>query len=484
MRKLIISVLIGLISVTTATAQSSDDEAKNLNSLVRELTTLSRANDVADQQERGKIFHERIELADTILKHPDIEENQRVFAELTKLQSFGYLYAIDQRETKDKESESQSELLKQYQELIDRLIKDDSERITLEAISANANLATGLYVKNPDTKNANSVVSALKQLVALAPKDPIIQTTRRLLLERIWNSEEPLPLFQALSDDGDKAAAIVIPAIKDQSKREAAEFKWAKHYSKFSDFVAMHRLAKMYEQGKGTRTNNTQAARWYEKLARLGDLNALTKLGDFYLVGKGYSVDAKTAVDYYQKASTAGYRVAQFKLGECFRTGSGVEQSEENWKKWIKNAAFNANTVEVQKLYETVDFKQAPDSFQIFYDVLVDQNPGDIYYLNNLAYSLLLGSNKSPKRSLELIDEAIATAPDDFEGLANFQDTRAHALKHLGKYKEAATIFESVLDQLDDKKSILEALVECYTKIDDETKAEEYRVKLGELKEK
>ena len=303
-----------------------------------------------------------------------------------------------------------------------------------------------------------------------------------MLLERIWNSDEPLPLFQALSDDGDKVAAIVIPAIKDQSKRDTAEFKWAKHYSKFNDFVAMNRLAKMYETGKGTRTNNTQAARWYEKLARLGDLNALTKLGDFYLLGKGYSVNAPTAVDYYQKASTAGYRVAQFKLGECFRTGSGVEQNDDDWKKWIKSAAFNANNVEVQKLYESVDFKQAPDSFQVFYEVLVDQNPDDIFYLNNLAYSLLLGTKKQPERSLELIDEAIENAPDNFEGLANFQDTRAHALKQLGKFKEAAEVFESVLGELDDKKTILEALVECYSEID-ETKAEEYRAKLKKLSE-
>ena len=229
MSKLITSLLIGLISILGASPQTADDEVKSLASLVRELATLSRKQEIKDQP--GQIFRQRIELADQILEHADVEENHRVFAELSKLQSFGYLYAIDQRENQGQSNDDQSKFLKKYQELIDRLIDDDSERITLEAISANANLATGLYAREADSKNTDSVVSALKQLVAVAPKDPIIQTTRRLLLERIWNSDEPLPLFQALSDEGDKVAAIVIPAIKDQSKRDTAEFKWAKHYS-------------------------------------------------------------------------------------------------------------------------------------------------------------------------------------------------------------------------------------------------------------
>ena len=251
----------------------------------------------------------------------------------------------------------------------------------------------------------------------------------------------------------------------------------------FNDFVAITRLAKMYEEGTGTRSNSTQAARWYEKLARLGDLKSQTKLGDFYLQGKGYSTNPETAVEYYQKAATAGYRIAQFKLGDCFRLGQGVEANDDEWKKWIKSAAFNANSDDVQDLYEAIDFKTTPDSFQIFYDVLVDQNPDDIYYLNNLAYSLLIGSKKEPERSLELIDKAIEAAPDDFDGLANFQDTKANALKHLGKFKEAAEIFESILDEMDDKKSILESLVECYSEFD-EDKAEKTQAKLDKLSDK
>ena len=468
--------LLAAPSISVLNAQ--DDQSTDLESLIRKLSGLTQEK-ATDSESLKEQFQNRIELANEILLHPELEENQRAFAELTKLQSFGFLFGIDQRQKKN-----DADLLQKYQALIEKLVSDTNERISLEAVSANANLTTGLYAKDPNSETTKAAVDALKKLVDIAPKDPIIQTTKRLLLERVWNSDQPKELFQALVESGDVAAKLVLPSFdKDEQAREKAEFKWAKHFSKFNDFVAINRLAAMYEQGKGTRANNTQAARWYEKLARLGDLKAQTKLGDFYLKGKGYSVNAETAVEYYQKAATAGYRIAQFKLGECFREGVGVEASRDDWNKWIKSAAFNASGIDVQELYESVDFKKAPDSFQIFYEILVDQNPDDIYYLNNLAYSLLIGTNKEPKRSLELIDKAIAGAGEDFEGLANFQDTRAHALKHLGKFKEAAAIFESVLEKLDDKKSILEALVECYSEID-ETKAEEYRVKLSQLSNK
>lgn len=477
MNILLSSLLIVLTAISTPFQDSADEQNKDIDSLVQELAGLTTQPTTTNSDEVAEQFQKRIELADAILGHPELEENHRVLAELTKLQALGILYTVAERE-----QDEDPELLEKYQSQIEKLLPDSDERIRLEAVSANANLAISLYIKSPDSVRALLGVDALKQLVEIAPKDPIIQTTKRLLLERVWKSDRPRDLFQALADDGDGAAEIVLASLDDDSEltRQVAEFKWAKYYSKFNDFVAMNRLARMYEEGTGTRANNTQAARWYEKLARLGDLNSLTKLGDFYLAGKGYSANPETAVEYYQKAATAGYRVAQFKLGECFRQGLGVEASEDDWRKWIKSAAFNATSAEVQQLYELVDFKTAPDSFQVFYGVLVDQNPSDIYYLNNFAYSLLIGTNKEPERSLELIDKAIAAAPEDFAGMPNFQDTRAHALKHLGKFKEAAEIFESVLDQLDDKKPILEALVECYAQID-EAKAQEYRAKLSEL---
>ena len=468
---------IALVGIS-APLQESPEETRDLADLLKDLTSLTSKPAETESEKLAEQFQERIKLADEILVHPDVEESQRVFAELTKLQAFGFLYAIDQREKKN-----DAKILSDYQTQIDRLLTDSNERISLEAISANANLATNRYVKQPDTDTSETAVSALKKLVEIAPKDPIIQTTKRLLLERVWNSDQPKPLFEALAKTDDPSARIVLPSLADESdssSREKAEFQWAKYFAKFNDFVAMNRLAEMYEQGKGTRANNTQSARWYEKLARLGDLNSLTKLGDFYLAGKGYSENPETAVEYYQKAATAGYRVAQFKLGECFRTGQGTEVSEDDWRKWIKSAAFNASSVEVQKLYESVDFKSSADSFKVFYEVLVDQNPEDIYYMNNLAYSLLIGSKKEPERSLELIDAAIAAAPKNFDGMSNFKDTRAHALKHLGKYKEAAELFESVLNDLDDKKTIMQALVECYAEFDEE-KASEYRSKLNEL---
>ena len=92
----------------------------------------------------------------------------------------------------------------------------------------------------------------------------------------------------------------------------------------------------------------------------------------------------------------------------------------------------------------------------------------------------MISSEKNPEKSLELIEKAIENAPEDFTGMSSFVDTKATALKELGKIQEAADLFESVLGEVEDKKSVLQQLVECYEKLDSE-KADKFREQLEAL---
>ncbi len=466
-----------IVTLISASVFSQETQDVDIDVLVGKLRNLSILFIDTDAEKISQRQQEKIELADQILEHPDMEESHRLFAVITRLQSLGIQFHNLYRD-----QQQDDDLNETYRKAIEEGLEDEDQRIMIEATTAQAGFQSGLFILNPNKDVAQTAAKALHQLGELGPKDPLVQTARRLLLEQLWKSDEPELVFKALDKIDGKLAQIVLDEIEGSTDQDTAEFLWARHFARFGDLVAQLRLADMYETGKGTRVNHSQAARWYTKLARLGNRSAQVKLGDFFLEGKGYSQDAKAAVEKYQAAAAAGSRIAQFKLGQCYRNGTGVEENEADWRKWIRSSASNASSTDVQAVYTAIDFKSAAESYQLFYESLVEQNPDDFYYLNNLAYSLLIMDVKNPERALELINRAIELTTDDFSGIANFLDTKATALMQLGKTKEAAEIFESVLDKLDDKKPILESLIECYDKLDDAEKADEFRKQLENLK--
>ena len=475
MKRVILSILVVTLTNFSAVAQDDADES-NLDALVGKLRNLSILFIDTDSDKMIERQKEKIELVDKILEHPDMEERHRIFAIITRIQAMGIHFNVLYRDKKQDQ-----ELFESYAEAIEKGLEDEDERVVIEATTSQASFRSGIFILDPSEEKAKDAAAALEKLHDLGPKDPLVQATKRLLLEQLWNSDQPKKAFEAFGKIDDKLAQIVLDQIEETTDREKAEFLWAKHFARLGDFVAQRRLAEMYENGKGTRINNSQSARWYTKLARLGDRNAQVKLGDFFLEGKGYSKDANAAVEQYQIAAKAGSRIAQFKLGQCYFNGMGVDKSEADWRKWIKSAAFNATSSDVQSVYTAIDFKAAAESFKLFYETLVGQYPEDYYYLNNFAYSMLITKEKNPERALELIDKAIELAPEGFGGLGNFLDTKATALKEIGKAEEAAKLFEKVLDQIDDKKPVLESLIECYDELGNQGKVDEYRKQLSEL---
>ena len=454
---------------------SEDDKPKDLIELVRELGSMDMlrfrgGSDGIKQRQRKKI-----KLAEQVLDHPDLQETHRVFAMISRLQSFGVLFSIDFQKKK-----VDDKLIAEYSNAIEDALIDSANQVVLEATTSNASFRSGLFMADPSDENATDAAEAIQQLSDFQPDSPLVQTSRRLLLEQLWENENAKLFFEKTITHDKKLSKIVLDQLNEKTSKEKAHFLWTKHFARLNDLFSMQRIATLYEEGKGTRQNYSQAARWYSQLSQIGDLRSKIKLGDFYLAGKGFSKNPEKAVDLYSECEKAGSRVARFKLAECHLSGTGVEQSEDQWKQLIQEAAKDALPIEVQEIYTAVDFNNAADSYRIFYETLIEENPDDIFYLNNLAYSLLISSKKDPEKSLELIEKAIENAPEDFSGMSSFVDTKATALKQLGKTQEAADLFESVLDETDDKKSVLKQLVECYEKLDSK-KADEYREQLEKL---
>ena len=473
--------LIALPPVAAQDDSDSSDEDKSIAKLVKELGELSKPSSIrSDANADGLINRQRrrVKLANLILDHEDASEIDFNFATTIRLQSLGIQFAISFRK-----KEPDEKLNQEYTEAIEEALSSDQRNIVFEATTASAGFRSGLYSMEQTEENAELAATAIARLNDTAPKDPLVQTTRRVMLEQVRNGEKPRLLFEQMKQYDEKIANIVLDNLDGKTDKKEAEFLWAKHFAKFGDFIAQRRLAAMYETGTGTRVNYSQASRWYKKLASLNDIFAIIKIGDFYMEGKGYFKNPETAVKNYLRAANASSRIAQFKLGECYRSGTGVKQDDGNWKKWIKAAAYNASGGEVQQVYSTIDFEDAPDSYRVFYETLIEDNPDDIYFKNNLAYSLLISSDKDAERALELVNEAIEDAKDDenFGGLNSFLDTKGTALKQLGKWKTAAKVFETILPEVDDKKPVLESLVECFKELDDDDKAKKFQKQLDEL---
>ena len=95
----------------------------------------------------------------------------------------------------------------------------------------------------------------------------------------------------------------------------------------------------MYEYGKGTAEDYTQAVQWYKKAAEQGDTQAQLNLALMYKYGTGVSEDYSQAVFWYKKAAEQGNTKAQVNLATMYNAGAGVPENYILAYKWSNLAA-------------------------------------------------------------------------------------------------------------------------------------------------
>lgn len=122
--------------------------------------------------------------------------------------------------------------------------------------------------------------------------------------------------------------------------------------AELGDAAAQCSLARMYEEGKGARQDDSSALRWYRKSAFQGNPDAQYRLGRMYEEGKGISRDYSFAIRWYRKAAGQGNSDAEYSLGMMYEKGQGVGQDNEQAARWYSVSADHGNPDAKERLKE------------------------------------------------------------------------------------------------------------------------------------
>ncbi|WP_158966456.1 tetratricopeptide repeat protein [Paraglaciecola sp. L3A3] len=125
--------------------------------------------------------------------------------------------------------------------------------------------------------------------------------------------------------------------------------------AKLGHAQAQFSLAKMYQDGKGTDQNTSQAAHWYLQAAKQGHAQAQATLGFMYSKGTGIKQDYAQAVYWYHQAAEQGYMKAQYNLAYLYTVGQGTSKDQQKAAFWFEKAALQGDADaqnSLGKLYE------------------------------------------------------------------------------------------------------------------------------------
>ena len=100
--------------------------------------------------------------------------------------------------------------------------------------------------------------------------------------------------------------------------------------AKTGDAKAEYQVGYYYEQKKG---DYQEAVKWYQKSADQNYTVALYRLGRCYEFGRGVDKDFAEAVKYFRQAVEQDHIGAQCRLGYCYELGKGVTK---DYKKALK----------------------------------------------------------------------------------------------------------------------------------------------------
>ncbi len=138
----------------------------------------------------------------------------------------------------------------------------------------------------------------------------------------------PTAISQAAQGTGDERKAFL-------AARAAAET---------GDAIAQFNLAVMWDNGKGTLENDTEALQWYRQAAAQDLAVAHFFVGIVYAEGRGVPQDDAEALIWFRNAAELGLASTQFKLGYMYSSGQGVTENLTEAYFWLSLAARNGES--------------------------------------------------------------------------------------------------------------------------------------------
>ncbi|MDQ0134009.1 localization factor PodJL [Neorhizobium galegae] len=112
---------------------------------------------------------------------------------------------------------------------------------------------------------------------------------------------------------------------------------------------AQYRLANLFEKGTGVSRDLTKAMTYYKQAADAGNASAMHNLAVLYASGAAGQPDYAAAVSWFGKAADFGVADSQFNLAILLARGNGVKQDLEESYKWFAVAAKGGDKDAAQK---------------------------------------------------------------------------------------------------------------------------------------
>jgi localization factor PodJL len=118
---------------------------------------------------------------------------------------------------------------------------------------------------------------------------------------------------------------------------------------------AQYRLANLFEKGTGVSRDLTKAMTYYKQAADAGNASAMHNLAVLYASGASGQPDYTAAVSWFGKAADFGIADSQFNLAILLARGNGVKQDLEESYKWFAVAAKEGDKDAAQKRDEVAN---------------------------------------------------------------------------------------------------------------------------------
>jgi localization factor PodJL len=118
---------------------------------------------------------------------------------------------------------------------------------------------------------------------------------------------------------------------------------------------AQYRLANLFEKGTGVSRDLTKAMTYYKQAADAGNASAMHNLAVLQASGAAGQPDYAAAVSWFAKAADFGVADSQFNLAILLARGNGVKQDLEESYKWFAVAAKGGDKDAAQKRDEVAN---------------------------------------------------------------------------------------------------------------------------------
>jgi TPR repeat protein len=126
---------------------------------------------------------------------------------------------------------------------------------------------------------------------------------------------------------------LTTPGIS-ATKSLKAKFNLTLKQAKSGDPKSMFLVARLFENGKGTKKNISKASKWYQRSASQNYPAANARLGKLYLEGIGVKKNTKKAFSLLNLAAIQGIPAAQFNLAILYELGIGTSKDLQEAIKW------------------------------------------------------------------------------------------------------------------------------------------------------